>query len=638
MMMMNGGGGGPPSQYRHSGSGGGSVRHQQQQQQQHHLVDPILQQAMTNNNGDQGGVTDTESFTSDADKLSAILKCSDVEMHKHMLAVDYFRHRKNVLHVPIILMSLFIAVCGFVAASDVIKESYKVEDTTLRDFLALVAASLGFAVMLLAILAGGLDYPTKMKFHRSAAEDMAQLSDRVRLYRMERAMDERAEYDDEELRELFMEEDDRTEDMTVMDDEDDDIMIGGGANNNDVEMQIQQYRGGGQIVPHSGAAAGIVRARVRAAQRNQRRHEKLTRTLVRQKVRRAREEQDLSRDAIAYNGYHATLNQISRGCRSDVPPRLSKFFHIMENRVELMSLSRLGVKEDTRTRRYQIVRMCAIEIYNEVSNFFFWPLFAPNVDRTVEASLKRVGQLLNMKYRARRRCKLIPCCPIPLCCKKKTTDNVFAIINEGIDQRELDMMQVERAELLRMEREGRARRNAMPERVLEMRDTFYSDSKPQQQQQRGRSMRKTNGSFSGNRSISRPEGQGRLTNGTNASFTRHGTQHSSYRQGEGRGRGGLYPQDREGYMIDYEEGEDGTFQFYDDDDNNDAEAKARMKEKKKKKKKAKKKKKKSKRREIKGEDEDEDEDEEEEAQMEIEFLKDTAEGFSLYSELEMSEK
>ena len=54
---------------------------------------------------------------------------------------------------------------------------------------------------------------------------------------------------------------------------------------------------------------------------------------------------------------------------------------------------------------------------------------------------------------------------------------MFAIINEGIDQRELDMMQAERTELVRREEERRAQRMADPEEVLEVKDTMYSYSK-----------------------------------------------------------------------------------------------------------------------------------------------------------------
>ena len=39
---------------------------------------------------------------------------------------------------------------------------------------------------------------------------------------------------------------------------------------------------------------------------------------------------------------------------------------------ELMSLSWLGVEEDSRMRKNQIMKLCANEIYNEVSNYALW--------------------------------------------------------------------------------------------------------------------------------------------------------------------------------------------------------------------------------------------------------------------------
>ncbi|KAL7547621.1 hypothetical protein ACHAWF_010908 [Thalassiosira exigua] len=401
-------------------------------------------------------LADFDAFSSDAEKLSAILKCADVEGHKHTLSVDYYRFRKYLLFVPIVLMSLMVAILGFVAASDIMKDTMRVHDSTMQEFLTLLVATFGFLVLLLTLLGNGLDYNAKVRFHRAAAEDLQSLCDRVRLYRMERAMDERAREEDEEMKDLFRDEDATDSDESSSSDEDEPMR-------HDVNA----------IIPHQGNAQ-IVKRQMKKSKKVQKRQEKLTRTLVKQKVRQAREEQELSKDVITFYGYHAELQQIASSCRDDVPPCVSKFFGVMENRVELMSLSRLGVEEESRMRKNQIVRLCANEIYNEVENFVLWPLWVPNVDTTVETSLKRVGQLLNMNYRAQRRCKLLPCCAIPLCCKKARTDNVFTIINEGIDQRELDMMQQERQEMVRMENEKRAKLMAGPEEVLEMKDTVYS--------------------------------------------------------------------------------------------------------------------------------------------------------------------
>ncbi|KAL9186003.1 hypothetical protein ACHAXT_005241 [Thalassiosira profunda] len=400
----------------------------------------------------QAPLVDFDAFASDAEKLSAILKCADAEGHKHALAVDYYRFRRYLLLVPIVLMSLFVAIAGFIAASDVMSEAMQVGDSTMQEFLTILVATFGFLVLLLTLLLNGLDYNSAVRFHRAASEDLHGLCDKVRLYRMERAVDERAREEDEDL---FPDDD---------------------ASTSDESSDEEEVADENAIIPHQGNALQVKR-QLKKTKKMHKRQEKLTKKLVKQKVRQAREEQELSKDVITFYGYHAQLHQITIGCRSDVPPQISKFFQVMESRVELMSLSRLGVEEESRMRKNQIVRLCAHEIYNEVSNFALWPLLTPNVDRTVEGALKTVGQMLNMNYRAQKRCKLIPCCPIPLCCKKKTTDNVFAIINEGIDQRELDMMQAERTELVRREEERRAQRIADPEEVLEVKDPLYSDSK-----------------------------------------------------------------------------------------------------------------------------------------------------------------
>jgi hypothetical protein len=450
---------------------------------------------------------------------------------------------------------------GFVSASDVIKDHMKIDDAGLREVLIITVGCLGFVVLLLTILGSGLDYGTRVAYHVTAAEDLKRLSDKVRLYRVERAMDDRKHDEDEELRELFDDDDDGSTESTDDDDDDEDDEVGGGGVTipHGEDRLMLHTGGGGQLVVARGgggqlavAARGMekaVKRKMKQTKRIHRQNARLTKNLVNDRVRRAREEQDLSKDAITFYGYHTELQQIRRGCRSDVPPHIANYFSVMEGRVELMSLSRLGVEEDSRMRKNQIVRLCANEIYNEVSNYIFWPLFAPmNVDRTIEGALRRVGQLLNMNYRARRRCKLIPCCPVPLCCKKTTSDNVFVIINEGIDQRELDLMQAERIELIRMEKERRERRNAGPEEVRMVRDTFYLDGDDD------------GGGGGGGNNAARPKGtrnplmmiansvasSGRTTREPDGSV--YTEQSFSFQPSRG-GSAALHPQDRGDYMI-----------------------------------------------------------------------------------------
>mmetsp|Transcript_9661 Transcript_9661/g.20559 ORF Transcript_9661/g.20559 Transcript_9661/m.20559 type:complete len:281 (+) Transcript_9661:145-987(+) len=51
---------------------------------------------------------DFEAFSSDAEKLSAILKCADVERHKHHLSVSYHRFRKLLLLLPLLSCLYFL--------------------------------------------------------------------------------------------------------------------------------------------------------------------------------------------------------------------------------------------------------------------------------------------------------------------------------------------------------------------------------------------------------------------------------------------------------------------------------------------------------------------------------------------------
>jgi len=477
-----------------------------------------------NNNTNKNKLVDFDSYTSDAEKLSAILKVADVEMHKHALTSEYYTLRKYSILAPIIILSLFVAMAGFIAASDIVTTTNtpRVHDSTMQEFLTLLVASCGFIVLLLTLLGNQLDYNSKIKFHNGAQHDLAALCEKMRMYRVERAMDERlVEEEMEEVRRREMEmgeldagdTESEESDGVDEDEEEDDMLLldveqgGGGvldnaAWNNVVQMNtgeypptLQQTGGGGAIIPHQGGSGGggaaasalanitakkqaamerkiarQTKKQLKLSKKLEKKNEYLTKELVNQKITQERQQQEMSKDIITFYGYHAELHQIISGCKSDVPPQISKFFNVMENRVELMSLSRLGIQEESRMRKNQIIRLCANEIYNEIQGFAMWPVMVPPVDSTIEASLRTVGQLLNMNYRAQRRCKLIPCCPIPLCCKKRTSNNIFTVINEGIDQRELDMMQAERVEVLRQVNERKARLLAGPAEVLELKD------------------------------------------------------------------------------------------------------------------------------------------------------------------------
>ena len=182
--------------------------------------------------------------------------------------------------VPILLMSLGVAVGGFVAASNVLSD-VKVGDSSVSMILTILVAVFGFLILLLTILANGLDIGTKVAFHQSAAEDLRGLCEKVRVYRMERSMDEHNQEEDEELRGMFPDEVDGSDDDTV-----DDVNI-------------------------ENSEALVVRNEIKKKEKRQRHQERLAKALVMQKVRQARRDQDISKDVIVYYGFHAELQQVS---------------------------------------------------------------------------------------------------------------------------------------------------------------------------------------------------------------------------------------------------------------------------------------------------------------------------------------
>mmetsp|Transcript_21111 Transcript_21111/g.43880 ORF Transcript_21111/g.43880 Transcript_21111/m.43880 type:complete len:346 (+) Transcript_21111:142-1179(+) len=172
---------------------------------------------------------DFEAFSSDAEKLSAILKCADVERHKHHLSVSYHRFRKLLLLLPTLLSSLFIAVVAFLPNTDVIKAHMHVGDVPTSEFLLILVACLGFVVLIFTLLMNTLDYGSKIAMHKGAALDLQTLCERIRMYRVERAMDEREREESEERRMERIAEEGAT-DSEDDDEEEDDVTRGVGIN------------------------------------------------------------------------------------------------------------------------------------------------------------------------------------------------------------------------------------------------------------------------------------------------------------------------------------------------------------------------------------------------------------------------
>mmetsp|Transcript_5087 Transcript_5087/g.10387 ORF Transcript_5087/g.10387 Transcript_5087/m.10387 type:complete len:259 (+) Transcript_5087:486-1262(+) len=107
-----------------------------------------------------------------------------------------------------------------------------------------------------------------------------------------------------------------------------------------------------------------------------------------------------------------------------------------------MSLGHLGVIWDTRMRRNQIMRLAAVEIYNEISGYWLWPFDTPDIDKVIDRSMKRVARLVSKDYRAPVK---VECCGFTIfrcCCRKKNPKSgILHTLFDGIEDREIDMME-----------------------------------------------------------------------------------------------------------------------------------------------------------------------------------------------------
>lgn len=143
-----------------------------------------------------------------------------------------------------------------------------------------------------------------------------------------------------------------------------------------------------------------------------------------------------------FSGFNGAYHQINRSCKSTIPTKLSRPFDLFESRLECMSLGHLGIVWDTRMRRNQIMRLAAIEIYNEITGYWLWPFGIPDIDHVIDKSMKRVARLISKDYRAPIK---VYCCGFTIfrcCCRKKTPSkfNVLNHIMDGMDERERDLM------------------------------------------------------------------------------------------------------------------------------------------------------------------------------------------------------
>ena len=128
---------------------------------------------------------DFEDFSTDTEKLSAILKRTEVSAQKHKLAYEYYRTRKFLLLLPCIIGCALIGILGFVVTTDAIKRHMRVNNVQVEDILTLVVGCCGFMVGCLLLLMNQWDFGSRESMHLGALVELEGLSDRVRFWRMD---------------------------------------------------------------------------------------------------------------------------------------------------------------------------------------------------------------------------------------------------------------------------------------------------------------------------------------------------------------------------------------------------------------------------------------------------------------------
>lgn len=129
---------------------------------------------------------DFEDFSSDTEKLSAILKRCEVSSQKHKLSYEYYRARKFALLHPSVVACCTIGVLGFVVTTDAIKRHMKVGNVQVEDILTLVVGFLGFFVGTNVLLMNQWDFGKREGMHLSALVELESLGDRIRFWKMDR--------------------------------------------------------------------------------------------------------------------------------------------------------------------------------------------------------------------------------------------------------------------------------------------------------------------------------------------------------------------------------------------------------------------------------------------------------------------
>lgn len=87
------------------------------------------------------------------------------------------------------------------------------------------------------------------------------------------------------------------------------------------------------------------------------------------------------------------------------------------------------------------MRLAAVEIYNEITGYWMWPFGAPDIEKVIDRSMKRVARLISKDYRAPIK---VECCGFTIfrcCCRKSNPrSNLLHNIVDGMEDRERSMM------------------------------------------------------------------------------------------------------------------------------------------------------------------------------------------------------
>jgi len=351
---------------------------------------------------------DFEDFSSDTEKLSAILKRTEVSSQKHKLSYEYYRARKFVLLYPSLLACLAVGILSFTVTTDAIKRHMKVGNTQVEDVITLVVGCLGFFIGMNLLLMNQWDFSSRESMHLAALMELDTLSDKVRFWKMDRRVGHGA-----------------------TDDDDGDVTLNAsGRSFNEIERKAL----GVVEAPDSHKTALVV-----ASGKTLKKVEKE----IKQKTKQAKKTEVKRSDVSRFSGFNGAYNQVIRSCKSDIPTPISRPFDLFESRLECMSLGHLGVIWDTRMRRNQIMRLAAVEIYNEVTGYWAWPLSTPDIDHVIDRSMKRVARLISKDYRAPIK---VECCGFTIfrcCCRKRNPKSgLLTGIVDAMEAREREMWDV----------------------------------------------------------------------------------------------------------------------------------------------------------------------------------------------------